>query len=93
MKLKNTLPRLISHRAYLGLMVPGKSGCCFKLIPAVTTGYSCIFKNNPHAPPHLFELEAVAQDVVHVLMQALKTPVAGPHVRVVGEQQPFNSRF
>ncbi len=37
--------------------------------------------------------EAVAQDVVHVLVQALKTPVAGPHVRVVGGQQPFNSRL
>lgn len=43
--------------------------------------------------PHLFLFEAMAQDVVHVLMQALKTPIAGPHIRVVGRQQPFNSRL
>lgn len=35
-------------------------------------------------------LEAVAEDVVHVLVQPLQTPIARPHIRVVGGHQALH---
>lgn len=39
---------------------------------------------------HLFMFQAMAQDIIHVLVQALKTPIARPNIGIVGWQQPFN---
>lgn len=58
------------------------------------------FLSNEHDPgtcaslsvpvrPDLLVLEAVAEDVVHVLVQPLQAPVARPHIGVVGGHQPL----